>query len=206
MQREVGARLSPATQAFLKRRALARSQKAAAASPEGAAQAPMDASGAAVQQRQQEQAPAQQPHRSSQQQAGIPTPPAPAPRPPRPQQSWTGAATDIVRGVRFAVHEGTIVAAAVGAEDSQEQAWDAVVKRDPLRCALTASNTCCLMGEADGVLDPCCLCFISQTALCCVCRGSRSGDYSPHSQPAHNLLHKAAVSTQLALLCGLQAG
>ena len=104
------------------------------------------------------------------------------------------------------ISSGVCALQCMRAQLCQEQAWDAVVKRDPLRCALTASNTCCLTGEADGVLDLCCLCFISQTALCCVCRGSRSADYSPHSQPAHNLLHKAAVSTQLALLCGLQAG
>ena len=130
MQREVGARLSPATQAFLKRRALARSQGVTAASPDGAAQPPMDgASGAVLQQQQQEQAPAKQPQRSSQQQTGMPSPHV------RPQQGRTGAATDIVRGVRFALHGGKIVAA-IGAEDSQEQAWDAVVQRDPLRCAL----------------------------------------------------------------------
>ena len=133
MQREVGARLSPATQAFLMRRALARGQEATAVSPEGAAPAQMVGSGAPLQQQQQEQAPAQQPQRSSQRQNGMPSPPAPA---QRPQQGRTAAATNIVRGVRFALNEGKVVAAAVGAEDSQEQAWDAVVQRDPLRCVL----------------------------------------------------------------------
>ena len=140
MQREVGARLSLATQAFLKRRALARSQEATAASPEGAGRAHMAGSGAALQQQQQEQAPAQQPQRSSQRQNDMPSPPATV---QRPQQGRTGAAADIVRGVRFALDDGKVVAAAVGAEDSQEQAWDGVVQRDPLRCVCPGDRGRC---------------------------------------------------------------
>ena len=144
MQREVGARLSPATQAFLKRRALARSQEATAALPEGAALVQMDRSGAALQQQQQEQAPAHQLQKGSQQRNGMPSPPAPA---QRPHQGRTGATTDIVRGARFKLHDGKVVAAAVAAEDSQDQAWDAVVQRDPLRCALGVGNMAACLGD-----------------------------------------------------------